>query len=67
MKVKNIIHKYVVIIPTKINIHLIYALEGNGEFCSPGLNVYGDEVELRIEIKGKTHHFLTERIKCFVT
>ena len=37
------------------NIHLMYALEGNSEFCFPeNLNVSRDEVEGNIEIRGKT-------------
>ena len=36
-------------------IHLMYALEGNSEFCFPeNLNVSRDEVEGNIEIRGKT-------------
>jgi hypothetical protein len=39
----------------KNNIHLMYALEGNSEFCFPeNLNVSRDEVEGNIEIRGKT-------------
>jgi hypothetical protein len=37
------------------NIHLMYALEGNSEFCFPeNLNVSRDEVEGNIEIRAKT-------------
>ena len=39
----------------EITIHLMYALEGNSEFCFPeNLNVSRDEVEGNIEIRGKT-------------
>jgi hypothetical protein len=40
---------------TNNNIHLMYALEGNSEFCFPeNLNVSRDEVEGNIENRGKT-------------
>ena len=52
---KLLLQLFRILLGFRNNIHLMYALEGNSEFCFPeNLNVSRDEVEGNIEIRGKT-------------